>query len=438
MRIVIRSSDPRRARALQDRLGAAGLDAVALVGPGAAPRGAAAEDVALHVEDDIARAAQAAAAPGGPARIAACVAARWLDGARLAEPSLSAEAAPFEAIDIDAPDAAVRRRIDLISRTAIAVDERDARLETLAALGLPRPRTATTPAAATRILFVGRPDPYFLAVERAAGRAGVTLAAALTSFAAFDHLHDERFDAVLINGASETSAALSLCGALRRNSELNTLPTLFVTAADTAATSGAEAAERGAAVVAAVDQAPTIAFSWLLRAIAFERRRREIDADLAAIAGAVAEPRSALANPLFAERHVETLARRHHLSGRPLSVAALKIGAAPGATPAHPAVWARAFSEAASITVRLVRDADLAAGWDESTLVFTLPALDAAAADAAMARITAVGECTAFATDGPAGPLSFHASAASLAPGESGAGLLARALAGVQRWAANG
>ncbi|MBU6373802.1 MAG: hypothetical protein KJS97_13830, partial [Alphaproteobacteria bacterium] len=347
----------------------------------------------------------------------------------------SAEGPTLDVLDVDAPDAALLRHIDLVTRAAIGADERDARIETLSALGLSRPRPASIAPKGARILFVGRPDPYFLAIERAATRAGVDLTAALTSFAAFDHLHDERFDAVLINGASDTGAALSLCGALRRNSELNTLPTLFVTAADGAVAQ--DAAERGAAVIAAVDQAPTIAFSWLLRAVAFERRRRAVEADLAAIAGAVAEPRSALANPLFAERHVETLARRHHLSGRPLSIAALKLGPAPGATPAHPAVWARAFSEAASITARLVRDADLAAVWDETTLLFTLPALDAAAAETALARIAAVGECTAFATDGAAGPLSFHSSVATLAPGESGAGLLARALAGVSRWAAN-
>jgi hypothetical protein len=48
-------------------------------------------------------------------------------------------------------------------------------------------------------------------------------------------------------------------------------------------------------------------------------------------------------------------------------------------------------------------------------------------------RIASVAECTAFAVgDDGAGPLVFERSAVELQPGESGAGLLARALRGIE------
>ena len=44
--------------------------------------------------------------------------------------------------------------------------------------------------------------------------------ATFTSFSAFDHLHDDRFDALVLNGGADASAALSLISALRRNARL--------------------------------------------------------------------------------------------------------------------------------------------------------------------------------------------------------------------------
>jgi DNA-binding response OmpR family regulator len=45
-------------------------------------------------------------------------------------------------------------------------------------------------------------------------------------------LHDEPFDAVVLNGAQDSVTALSLCSALRRNASLYHLPTMVVTAND--------------------------------------------------------------------------------------------------------------------------------------------------------------------------------------------------------------
>ena len=57
----------------------------------------------------------------------------------------------------------------------------------------------------------------FLALERVLAEQGGLVAAAFSSYAGFDHLHDEPFDAVVLNGAQDAQTAISLCAALRRN-----------------------------------------------------------------------------------------------------------------------------------------------------------------------------------------------------------------------------
>ena len=54
----------------------------------------------------------------------------------------------------------------------------------------------------------------FLALERALADHGGVVAAAFSSYAGFDHLHDEPFDAVVLNGAQDSRhRALAVLGA---------------------------------------------------------------------------------------------------------------------------------------------------------------------------------------------------------------------------------
>ena len=64
---------------------------------------------------------------------------------------------------------------------------------------------------AGKALYIGAPNAMFLALEHALAEHGGVVAAAFSSYAGFDHLHDELFDAVVLNGAQDSATALSLC-----------------------------------------------------------------------------------------------------------------------------------------------------------------------------------------------------------------------------------
>lgn len=422
MRIVVRALDVRGARHAQERLAQAGCEAMALVGADApAPER---EDILIIAADRAEDAVKLAlAAQKLPSRPLAVLIAR--DQASPPPAGLSAFA-PFDgAIALDAPPKLLARQIAHAARLGCGEEERARRRLTAAELGVADP--APLDARKLKALYIGAPSPFFLALERAIAEHDGAVTAAFTSYTGFDHLHDEVFDAVVLNGAADTQMALSLCAALRRNATLANLPTMMVTTPGDARTANL-ALERGAAAVAGADQEGAPALGWLFDAIRRERRRRSAEHDILALRDVMGDARSGLFTPQAFEAHLARLADDHHATGRPLALVALKVLPAPGARRPPDKVWRKGFNEIASLASRLVRDCDSGAAFDGSTIVLALPFTDARGGRRAAERVASVAECTAFATgdDGQA-PLVFEQSVADLQPGESGAGLMARA-----------
>jgi hypothetical protein len=96
-------------------------------------------------------------------------------------------------------------------------------------------------------------------------------------------------------------------------------------------------------------------------------------------------------------------------------------------------VWRKGFTEIASLAARLMRDADCGVTMGADLIALALPASNLRSAKRTAERIASVAECTAFASgEGDAGPLVFEQSTVELQPGESGAGMLARALRAIE------
>lgn len=330
------------------------------------------------------------------------------------------------ALALDAPPELLAAQIAAWRRAAAAEDEHARRAHTAAELAAPA--LQPTEPRKLRALYIGAPSAMFLALERVLAEHRGLVAAAFSSYAGFDHLHDEPFDAVVLNGAHDPAKAVALCAALRRNATLYHLPTMVVTAAGDSATAKA-AIERGAIAVAEANAPCGPSLGWLFEAVRRERRRRAAEHGIRGLRDLMGDARTGLFRRDAFDAHLARLANDHHATGRPLAVAALRVLPAHGAREPSEDAWKRGFQEVASLAGRLMRETDAGATLGRDLIVVALPASRLKSAKRMAERIASVAECTAFAAgDGGAGPLVFEQSAAELQPGESGAGLLARAL----------
>jgi len=334
------------------------------------------------------------------------------------------------AIALDAPPQLLAAQVEAWLRVAVAEEERARRIRTAAALDIAPPQ----PLEARRLkaLYIGAPSSMFLALERALAEQGGLVAAAFSSYAGFDHLHDEPFDAVVLNGAQDAQTAVSLCAALRRNATLYHLPTMVIVASGDSETAKAAIA-RGASAVATVNAPCGPSLGWLFEAVRRERRRRAAEHEMLSLRDLMGDPRTGLWRRGAFDAHVSRLAGDHHASGRPLSLAVLRVLPAHGARMPAEDVWRKGFTEVASLAARLMRDTDCGVTLGGDLIAIALPAAQVQSAKRTAERIASVAECTAFAAgDGSVGPLVFEQSAVELQPGESGAGMLARALRAIE------
>lgn len=422
MRIVVRATDARIARDAQTQLNAAGIESAALVGAvRPAPNG---EDIVIYPAAEEALVGQSGLTTSPLANLAGR---RWSSP----PPRGLTQVGPFlGSLALDAPPKVLSGQIEGWTRVVIAEEERARRETTAKALGAPSPHPMET--RRLKALYIGAPSSMFLALERALGEQNGIVAAAFSSYTGFDHLHDEQFDAVVLNGAEDPQTAISLCAALRRNATLFHLPTMVIVASGDANTAKA-AIDRGAASVATVNAPCGSSLGWLFEAIRRERRRRSAEHEMRALRDLMGDPLTGLwRRPAF-DAHLARLAADHHASGRPMSLAVLRVMPAHGASAPSEAVWRRGFTEVASLAGRLMRDADCGAIFGADLIAVALPASALKSAKRTAERIASVAECTAFAAgDGSVGPLVFEQSAVELQPGESGAGMLARALRAIE------
>lgn len=428
MRLVVRCDDARAARAAQTLLAGAGCEALALPGPvRPAPHG---EDIAIfpaNARTITAAAERAEAALGLETPPLACV----LALTEAAPPGLAKDLGPFlGAVALDAPAALLTRQMAALQRLAILEEERVRRTQTGAAFAVEAP--ASPADGALRALYIGAPSTAYLALDGALAEQGGVTTAAFSSFAGFDHLHDDHFDAVVLNAAQNPSTSIALCAALRRNASLYHMPTLVVIKADDEKTAAAVIA-RGATAIVKLNAPSAQPLGWLFEAVRRERTRRSSERVLRGLRDKMGDPRTGLMLRTPFEAHLARLAGDHHRSGRPLALAVLRALPAHGARMPEASIWRRGFNEIASLAARLQREADCAAALGDDLIAIALPCAQLRGAQRMAGRIAAVAECTAFASgEMGSGPLVFEQSAAELQPGESGGAMLARALRAIE------
>lgn len=280
------------------------------------------------------------------------------------------------------------------------------------------------------LLSVGQPDPEFLAMTHALKTQGVDVVAALTSYGAFDYLHDRAFDAVLLWAGEQPSEALAIAGGMRRNTRLFHTPVMLrlkqlveINTGDAFLRGVTDIANPGASVTEIADRMVRLARGYrrqttIRKTLDAMRHRPEMD-DVTGLFG----------RDMFAA-HLARLSQACRERQRTLSLCVLRITDTPEISRARSrGMLERAVPQIGSMISRLVRSEDTAGRLSNEVFAIALPATSLSQARSVGERIAAVISCTAFESGQGKPPfvVDFTIGAAELQPTEAPAAALMRA-----------
>jgi two-component system, cell cycle response regulator PopA len=365
-----------------------------------------------------ARGVQAACAALGDLQIEACIidtASYGADSRGLAEKVKSASGArrmPIIAIgqpepedDPDAYDltlaaplhpAQAAFRLETLVRTATAQEELELRTATFAERGA-RLDPGLSTEEPWRILAVGEPAPRFLALSNALLQQGADVVGAFTAYTAFDYLHEQPFEAVILWGGDNEAEALSIAAGMRRNTRLYHIPALLYLRPDGEITLS-EVFHRGVSDVTTHDTPDAETANRVIELARAYRRQVSIRKALnrARGSGLMDSATGLFTRDLFAA-HLARLTQSAKSRNRALSVCVLRLTERIELKTLRAEGWVdKAVPQIGSMIGRLVRAEDTAARLGPETFALALPATPLQAARAAAERIAAVIGCTAF------------------------------------------
>ena len=280
------------------------------------------------------------------------------------------------------------------------------------------------------ILSIGSPDPDFLALTHRLRTRGLEVVAALSSYSAFDYLHDRTFDAVLLWGGDQPSEQLAIASGMRRNTRLYHTPVMLRLQQETELDLG-DAYLRGVTDVAN-PKAPVAEIADRLERLARGHRRQlTIRKTLESMRNHAEMDKATglFGRDLFAA-HLAHLSQAAAERQRTLSICVLKIAETPDIALARQRkALDRAVPQIGSMIARLIRAEDSAGRLSNDVFALALPATTEAAARAVGERISAVISCTAFDSGTGKAPyvVEFEVGSAQLRQGEPAAAALMRA-----------
>ena len=248
-----------------------------------------------------------------------------------------------------------------------------------------------------QILFIGKATPAFMVIINALQEKNVNVVAAFTSFTAFDYLHEERFDAVVMNALEHAEPALSISETMRRNSSLYHIPTLFLVDNDKF-TQRDEAYKSGASDIISADAPQAEISGRILELANYYRIHEQLKSEFNSIGGpkCLDEP-TKLFNSDFYAAHLKRMKKASETSTKAFSSLAIRVRP-DGLDEIKPAFMNLAFSQLGLMLKNLVRMQDVVARIDEDLFVMILPNTTASEADVVIERVKNVIDCAAFDT----------------------------------------
>lgn len=319
--------------------------------------------------------------------------------------------------------------VEHMVRACVAEEEYDTRCQTFD-IPLGQAERLMTSQAPLSLLSIGQPDPEYLALTHELRRQGAETIAALSSYSAFDYLHDKTFDAVLLWGGDQPAEALSVASGMRRNTRLYHTPVLLRLNRTMELDLG-DAFLRGVNDIANPSAGVTEIADRLMRLARIHRRQLTIRKTLDTMRR---NPEMDAATGLFGRdlfaSHLARLAKAAESRNRPLSICVLKIAETPDVVRARQRkLLDQAVPQIGSMIGRLVRAEDTAGRLSNDVFALALPATSLLSARNVAERIAAVIGCTAFDSGQGKAPyvVEFEVGVAQMIDGEPAANALTRA-----------
>jgi len=290
----------------------------------------------------------------------------------------------------------IHNRITALTRLRRIETALITRRETLVAdFGVNCARPDTLFGTAFRILFVGSATPEFIKILNVLQKKNVEVFAAFTSFTAFDYLHDNDFDAVVLNATESLEPALSISETMRRTPRLYNVPTL-VMANKNSTDVGEVAIKKGARDVFYADASQYEISGRILELANFYRIHSMLKKELAAIDEiACLDPETQLYNRDFLHAHLARVADYHAEIGETVSLLMLRIR--PVSTEnVNKARITTAINQVGGMLKSLVRAEDIAARVSGDVFAVAFPGQARTSVVVVGRRIKDIIDCAVF------------------------------------------
>lgn len=290
----------------------------------------------------------------------------------------------------------IANRVNAMIRLGVMESEITRRLRTLSEdFGVTPEIGDMTPDRRFRVLFIGKASPAFMVIINALQDKGVDVVAAFTSFSAFDYLHGDPFDAVVMNALEQSEPAFSISEAMRRNSKLYHTPTLFLTDKEKFKDHDAAYAT-GARDIITIDAEPEEISGRILELANYHRIHEQLKDDIFALTSdAARDPSGTAFSQTFMKAHLPRILEDASISNVPVTLMGLTL--TPHSTdPVDDETITAAIHQLGSLIVNLVRMQDVVCRWESDVFVLAFFNTDEARAKTILKRVKSLIDCSAY------------------------------------------
>ena len=297
----------------------------------------------------------------------------------------------------------IANRVHAMIRLGVMEGEIGRRLETLREDFSETPQIGDfSPDRKFRVLFIGKASPSFMIIINALQDKGVDVVAAFTSFSAFDYLHGDPFDAVVMNALEQSEPAFSISEAMRRNSKLYHTPTLFLVDSEKFS-DHAGAYDRGARDIIDTHADPEEISGRILELANYHRVHEQMKSDFQTLSMDVAgdETQSAYSEK-FIRAHLPRMLRDAEAAGHPVTLMGLKLRIS-SVDDVTPSAVEAAYVQTIEVLSNLIRMQDILCRWEKDVLVLGFYNTNVAEAETVLARVKGLLECNIYESGTPSG-----------------------------------